>query len=97
MANPVGSFIWYELMTNDVESAVRFYEAVVGWKVSGGGAKSASGKDYRMIGRDDGGQAGGILQLGADMAAHGARPTWLGYLYTANVDATAAASPSSDN
>ena len=91
MANPVGSFIWYELMTNDVESAVRFYEAVVGWKVSGGGAKSASGKDYRMIGRDDGGQAGGILQLGADMAAHGARPTWLGYLYTANVDATAAA------
>jgi predicted enzyme related to lactoylglutathione lyase len=91
MANPAGSFIWYELMTDDVESAAQFYEKVVGWKVSGGVTKSASGQDYRMIGRDDGGHAGGILSISADMAAHGTKPTWLGYLYTPDVDAAAAA------
>jgi predicted enzyme related to lactoylglutathione lyase len=91
MANPAGSFIWYELMTDDVESAARFYEKVVGWKVSGGVAKSAGGQAYRMISRDDGGHAGGILRLSADMVAHGAKPTWLGYLYTPDVDAMAAA------
>lgn len=91
MADPAGSFIWYELMTDDVESAARFYEKVMGWKVSGGVTQSASGTDYRMIGRDDGGHAGGILQLSADMAAGGAQPTWLGYLYSPDVDAAAAA------
>jgi predicted enzyme related to lactoylglutathione lyase len=91
MANPAGSFIWYELMTDDVAGAARFYQEVLGWKVASSGAKSASGQDYRMIGRDDGGHAGGILPISADMAAHGARPTWLGYLYTPDVDAAAAA------
>lgn len=91
MANPAGSFIWYELMTDDVESAARFYEGVMGWKFSGGAATAAGGQDYRMLGRDDGGQAGGVLRLGADMTAHGAKPAWLGYLYTPDVDATAAA------
>lgn len=91
MANPAGSFIWYELMTDDVDSAARFYGAVVGWKFAGGVAKSQSGQDYRMIARDDGGFAGGVLPIGADMAAHGAEPAWLGYLYVPDVDATAAA------
>lgn len=91
MANPAGSFIWYELMTDDVESAARFYGGVVGWKVSSGGTKSGSGQEYLLIGRDDDGQAGGILPIGADMAARGARPTWLGYLYTPDVDTAAAA------
>ena len=91
MANPAGSFIWYELMTDDVEGAARFYEKVMGWKVSGGVAKSASGQDYRMIGRDDGGHAGGIMAISADMAAYGAKPTWLGYLHVPDVDAAAAA------
>jgi predicted enzyme related to lactoylglutathione lyase len=46
--------------------------------------------DYRMIGRSDGGNAGGVLRLTGEMAGHGARPTWLGYLNVADVDATAA-------
>lgn len=44
-----------------------------------------------MIGRDDGGFAGGVLQLNAEMQQHGARPTWLAYLHVRNVDAAAAA------
>src|SRR3546814_5144487 len=44
-----------------------------------------------MIARSDGGKAGGVLALNADMLAGGARPAWMGYLYTPDVDATIAA------
>ena len=37
-------------------------------------------QDYRMIGRRDGGFAGGVLGLTDDMQQHGARPIWLGYI-----------------
>ena len=30
MGNPVGSFIWYELLTSDIDGAAAFYKAVVG-------------------------------------------------------------------
>jgi predicted enzyme related to lactoylglutathione lyase len=44
-----------------------------------------------MIGRSDGGNAGGILALNADMLAGGARPAWLGYIHAPDVDAAIAA------
>ena len=91
MANPVGSFIWYELMTTDANAAARFYGDVVGWKIADRAAAPAGEQDYRMIGRQDGGAAGGVLQLSAPMLAGGARPAWLGYLHVADVDATVAA------
>ena len=46
--------------------------------------------DYRIIGRDDGGSAGGMLTLTPDMAQHGARPAWLGYVNVDDVDSTVA-------
>ncbi|WP_062769199.1 VOC family protein [Sphingopyxis terrae] len=92
MTNPKGSFIWYELMTGDPDGAARFYGAVVGWTIAGAADPAApGGVDYRMIGRSDGGNAGGMLALNADMLAGGARPGWLGYLYTPDVDAAVAA------
>jgi predicted enzyme related to lactoylglutathione lyase len=78
-----GSFIWYELMTPDPEGAKAFYDAVVGWNI-GEGAPEFDG--YRMIGRSDGGFAGGVLPLTPEMQQHGARPTWLGYLHVADTD-----------
>jgi uncharacterized protein len=81
-----GSFIWYELMTPDPDAAGRFYGAVLGWKLTPRTAPPGE-KDYRMILRDDGGSAGGVLRLTADMQQHGARPVWLGYLQVADVDA----------
>ena len=86
MSNSTGSFIWYELMTNDADAAARFYGAVVGWKIGSRTATGAGGQDYRMIGRSDGGMAGGVMQLTKDMQQHGARPTWLGYLHVKDVD-----------
>lgn len=88
MANPPGSFIWYELMTPDPDGAAAFYGAVVGWTIAPQSDPGApGGVDYRMIVRTNGGNAGGVLALNADMIAGGARPGWLGYLYTPDVDA----------
>lgn len=87
--NPAGSFIWYELMTTDAAVAAAFYNAVLGWKVMDPvGREASGGVEYRMIGRSDGGNAGGMLQLSEEMVAQGARSTWLGYLHVADVDAT---------
>ena len=88
MADTPGGFIWYELMTTDVDAAARFYGAVVGWKIADGAASGAGGRnDYRMIACSDGGMAGGVLPLTKDMLSHGASPTWLGYLHVSDVDA----------
>ena len=85
MGNREGGFIWYELMSPDPAAAKRFYDAVVGWDIASNPV--APGIDYRMIGRSDGGNAGGILTLTPDMQSHGARPVWLGYLHAEDVDA----------
>ena len=79
-----GSFIWYELMTTDAAAAGRFYAAVVkGWTF---GDRVPTDVDYRMIQRSDGGNAGGVLQLTDEMQSGGARPIWIGYLHTTDVD-----------
>ena len=78
-----GAFIWYELMTPDPEGSKAFYDAVVGWNISEG-APEYNG--YRMIGRADGGFAGGVLPLNAEMQQHGARPMWLGYIHVTDTD-----------
>ncbi|HEY0594411.1 VOC family protein [Sphingopyxis sp.] len=85
------NFIWYELMTNDPAGAAAFYGAVVGWTIAADRDPAAGDVDYRMIGRSDGGNAGGVLALNADMLAGGARPLWIGYLHVADVDAAVAA------
>jgi predicted enzyme related to lactoylglutathione lyase len=80
--NPQGDYIWYELMTPDPEGSKAFYEAVVGWNI---GKAEEAYNGYRMIGTD-GGLAGGVLPLNAEMQQHGARPTWLGYIHVTDVD-----------
>jgi predicted enzyme related to lactoylglutathione lyase len=91
MTNPLGSFIWYELMTTDPDAAAIFYGPVVGWTIAGHADPQAGGMDYRMIVRGDGGNAGGVLGLTKQMCDGGARPCWLGYIYTPDVDAAIAA------
>lgn len=86
MANPTGSFIWYELMTPDANAAARFYGAVVGWRIAGQPNPLSEGMDYRAIAREDGGSAGGVLQLSPSMQANGARAAWVAYLHVADVD-----------
>src|SRR5918997_6817687 len=88
MANPAGSFIWYELMTPDPAGSKRFYDAVVaGWTIE---AQPSGEIDYRMISRSDGGNSGGVLRLTEEMQGHGARPCWLRLLGVPHVDAAVA-------
>jgi hypothetical protein len=89
MAGAGGAFIWYELNTPDPGAAKRFYDSVVGWNIAE--RPVAQGIDYYMIGRSDGGRAGGVALLGEDRRSKGARPAWLAYVQTADVDRTVAA------
>ena len=83
-----GSHIWYELMSPDPDGSKDFYEAVVpGWSIRD---RAPGEQDYRMIGRSDGGNAGGLFGLSEDMRKNGARPTWMGYIGADDVDATIA-------
>jgi predicted enzyme related to lactoylglutathione lyase len=87
VTNPHGNFIWYELLTPDPDAAKQFYDAVVGWDIE----PAPSGEmDYRMITIPGAGNAGGVMRLSPEIAEHGARPTWLGYVGVNDVDAMVA-------
>lgn len=86
MSSPHGSFIWYELVSPDPDASKAFYDAIIGWNIE---PQPAGEMDYRMIRRRDGGNAGGVLRLNAEMEAKGGRPTWLGYVGVDDVDRTA--------
>jgi predicted enzyme related to lactoylglutathione lyase len=83
-----GSWIWYELMTQDAEGSKAFYDRVVGWNI-----QSTHGEDtaYGFINNEDGGMTGGVLHLTPEMRAHGARPCWIGYIGVDNVDTSVTA------
>ncbi len=85
--NKPGEFIWFELMTSDLDAASRFYEAVVGWEIA---PSQHPQMDYRHVSAAGSGIAG-MMQIDADMAAHGARPMWVPYIGVADVDASAVA------
>src|SRR3990167_2145518 len=82
MANKHGDFIWYELLTSDADAAQRFYGDVLGWAVKGSGQE---GMDYRIVNAGEN-SVGGMMAITPEMAQHGARPTWLGYIAVDDVD-----------
>ncbi|WP_029913298.1 VOC family protein [Pelobacter seleniigenes] len=90
MPNQHGEFIWYELLTDHSDSAVRFYNAILGWQATDSGQP---GIDYRIFhARDeDSGEShavGGLMQLTEEMRQGGAKPVWLGYIGVDDVDQT---------
>lgn len=86
--NAQGDFIWYELMTPDIDGARAFYKAVAGMEI--GDTSDMPGMDYRMI-RHGADFVGGAMPLSAEMIAGGASPMWIGYIGVTDVDATAQA------
>jgi hypothetical protein len=89
MGNPVGSFIWYELVTTEPRRAAEFYGAVIGWDFAP--PQPGAPVAYWHIARADGGSAGGMLELSPAMIAEGAHPAWLPYLHVSDVDEAVAA------
>ena len=76
-------FIWYELLTSDLDAAIAFYGDVVGWTVA---PSQTPGMDYRMI-------KAGDTDIGGMMAVPdaGMPPGWFGYVNVADVDAEVSA------
>ncbi len=75
-------FIWCELACDDVDAALSFYTQVVGWTTSD---LQGPGPRYAVV-EAAGRGVGGIAGL-----MPGAPPGWSAYLYSADVDKTAAA------
>lgn len=86
MTNTQGDFIWYELLTSDADAAQAFYCSVLAWNIK---PSSMPGMDYREIEASEG-HVGGMMPISAEMAEHGARPAWLGYIAVDSVDASVA-------
>jgi uncharacterized protein len=85
LANLEGRFIWYELMTSDIEGAKAFYAKVVGWGMED---VAAPGIAYTLC---IAGRASicGIMSLPQDARAIGLNPHWTGYVGVSDVDAVA--------
>ncbi|MGQ3179692.1 MAG: VOC family protein, partial [Blastomonas fulva] len=83
MTNPHGEFVWYELMTPDIEGASAFYGALLGWTFA---ASSQPDMDYRFFSAGSE-QIGGFLALTPAMQQGGAQPGWLGYIAVDDIDA----------
>jgi uncharacterized protein len=85
MSNSRGRFVWYELMTTDMQAAKAFYSAVVGW---GTQDMSISGAAYTLF-TAGAAPVSGLMGLPKDAGKLGVRPSWLGYIGVDDVDATA--------
>ena len=80
MADHAGKgFIWYELMTTDLDAAKAFYSTVVGWKTHDSGMPGMKYELFGVDGKDVGGMMG--------MPGPGMKPAWMAHIYTEDVDA----------
>lgn len=83
---PVGQFVWYELLTSDLDAAQDFYADVVGWQLQDSGMP-----DMRyLLAHTEAGPVGGLMTLPPEACLAGARPHWMVYVSVADVDAQAA-------
>jgi predicted enzyme related to lactoylglutathione lyase len=73
----MNSFVWYELVTADIDAALRFYGAVLGWTAQD---FEGPGPRYVIVNANDKG-VGGVMTLTEGMPS----PFWLGYLGTTDI------------
>jgi hypothetical protein len=74
-------FIWYELMTHDVDKAATFYKKVAEWDIKDAGMP---GIRYMIFGKD-GKDVGGIMSW-AEAGVPGMPSEWVGHIHTAKLD-----------
>lgn len=79
----LGRFLWHDLLTTDPRGAVAFYKKVVGWKTQVWDQDSK----YTMWVADSG-PIGGIGVLTQGQRAAGAKPHWLAFIGTEDIQAT---------
>ena len=84
MSDSHGNFIWYELATNDLDAAVKFYKDVIGW---GTELWQDTGPYLRWTA--DKIPVGGAAVVSDDDKKTGAKPHWFAYVLVDDVDALA--------
>ncbi len=82
------NFIWYELITSDMDAAATFYGEVAGYSVTNSGQP---GMDYRQWTLADGSFVGGMMKIPDEAAKLGMPPNWQGYIAVPDIDAAVAA------
>jgi hypothetical protein len=80
-----GRFCWVELSTTDAAAARRFYANLFGWYHSL--VPLGDGSFYNML-RCEGKEVAALYQLYEQQRSQGAKPQWLLYIATNNVDET---------
>src|SRR5208283_5405875 len=85
MVDSHGRFVWYELMTTDMDAAKAFYTKVVGW---GTQDVSMPGMPYSLF-TVAGSSVSGLMRLPEEAKKIGERSSWIGYVGVNDVDATA--------
>ena len=87
MATP-GQFVWHELMTRNVEAAMKFYEAVVGWKYTDW--EGDTDTPYVMMSRngDPKSSLGGIMLMQEPEFPDKLPSHFMGYVSVDNADVT---------
>jgi predicted enzyme related to lactoylglutathione lyase len=86
MSNPVGHFVWHELLTTDVAAAKQFYGHVVGWQYED---VPMPGMTYSILKTGDT-QVGGMMTMPKELCDMSVKPHWGGYISSDDVDADAA-------
>ena len=85
MINFHGRFVWYELITTDMQSAKIFYSRVMDWGVLDA---SVPGRAYALFTAGNA-LVGGLMDLTKEAREMGGRSGWVGYVEVNDVDATA--------
>lgn len=83
MSNTPGQFVWYDLMSPDVDAATKFYAEVVGW-----GTQQWDGPAPYTMWTASGAPIGGVVPLTPEHASAGVVPHWMAYITVDDVDAT---------
>ncbi|HEX5518453.1 MAG TPA: VOC family protein, partial [Pseudolabrys sp.] len=86
VADQLGRFAWYELLTTDVAAAGAFYRKVVGWGVTD---ESTPELPYTVL-RSGGIPLGGLMDIPEEGRRSGATPRWMGYVAVDDLDRAAA-------
>jgi len=85
MPDDHGRFIWYELMTPDLDAAKHFYGQVVGWTAR----DVPMGNGAYTVFEAAGAGVGGAMPLSELHKAREIPPNWTGYICVDDCDATA--------
>ena len=80
-----GNFVWYDLVTTDVQAAGSFYHDVIGWEIRDAGMANAA---YFLLSMGSE-TIGGLMQAPSAMLTEGTPPRWMGHIGVPDVEESA--------